>query len=289
MRILQRVPDSCLWLLADNPAAEANLRQYARDHNVDPARLVFAGRVDYIDFLARFGVADLFLETVPCTGGTTINDALWMDLPIVTRPGRSFASRLSGSILSALGLSNYITDSVATYEELAVRLAQQPSLLQAYRQELQANKTTQALFDMPRLVHHIEDALEQLVRSSPQPQNQASEAAPGTPEPQRVTRISVILTTHNDADWIEHVMHSIHKETGDDVQLIVVCDMHNSAIQQRVGALLRGQDLYLQRCAMPGLEASRTLGQQLAGSTPTMILHEGGALTPEFLTALRPS
>lgn len=166
MQILQRVPESVLWLLADNPMAQAHLQQYARDQGVDPARLIFAGRVDYHDFLGRFGVADLFLDTFPCTGGTTINDALWMDLPIVTRAGRSFASRLSGSILSALGLCDYITDSFASYQDLAVRLAQQPDALQAYRERLIQNKISNALFDMPRLAHQIEDVFENLVRNT---------------------------------------------------------------------------------------------------------------------------
>jgi predicted O-linked N-acetylglucosamine transferase (SPINDLY family) len=100
MRILQQLPGSVLWLLADNPWAQANLRREAVARGVDPDRLVFAGRVQPEDYLARYAVADLFLDCYPFNGGTTANDALWMGLPVLTRSGRTFASRMAGALLT---------------------------------------------------------------------------------------------------------------------------------------------------------------------------------------------
>ncbi len=291
MRILQRVPGSVLWLLADNPTAEANLRQYARDQGIDTARLVFAGRVDYSDFLARFGMADLFLDTFPCTGGTTINDALWMDVPIVTRAGRSFASRLSGSILNALGLNDYVTDSFSAYEELAVRLAQQPELLHAYQQRLIGNKVAHPLFDMPRLVHQIEDTFEQLARPELAPAGKPSlvpDAAPnGSTESANKPRVSVVVVAHEHADWLEHVIPAIRQQADNGVQLIVVSGILDSVRQQRVTALLQGQDIHLQQCGVSDPTMHREMGQRIAGSTDIVFLDGGADLTPAFLSSLR--
>ena len=67
LNILNRTPGSVLWLLADNPWAEANLRKAAAAHGVDGQRLVFAPRASPEDFLARLSIADLFLDTFHST------------------------------------------------------------------------------------------------------------------------------------------------------------------------------------------------------------------------------
>ena len=92
--ILRRVPGSVLWLLADNPWAEDNLRLEAQARGIDLSRLVFAGRVSPENYLARYLIADLFLDSFPFNAGTTANDALFMGLPVLTCSGRSFASRM---------------------------------------------------------------------------------------------------------------------------------------------------------------------------------------------------
>ena len=96
---------------------------------VDPARLVFAGRVPYGDYLARYRAADLFLDTLPYNAGTTASDALWAGLPVLTCAGDSFAARMGASLLTAVGLPELITCDRPGYERLAIELAQQPDRL----------------------------------------------------------------------------------------------------------------------------------------------------------------
>lgn len=103
MRILRQVPGSVLWLLADNPFAQANLTRVAGQEGVAPDRLVFAPRAQPADYLARFQLADLFLDTFPYNAGTTASDCLWMGTPILTRSGRTYISRMAGSLLTAVG------------------------------------------------------------------------------------------------------------------------------------------------------------------------------------------
>jgi predicted O-linked N-acetylglucosamine transferase (SPINDLY family) len=164
MNILRRVPGSVLWLLGDNPWAEANLRQEAARLGLDDSRIVFAGRVAPQDYLARYGVADLFLDSFPFNAGTTANEALWMCLPVLTCTGRTFASRMAGALLTAAKLDELITYNLRDYEEKAVALANSPAQCQRIRQNLAAVKKSGALFDTPRFVQNLEREFQRLVR-----------------------------------------------------------------------------------------------------------------------------
>lgn len=156
MRILAAVPGSTLLLLADSAAARLNLRREAAAAGVDPARLVFAGRVCYGDYLARYRTADLFLDTLPYNAGTTASDALWAGLPVLTCAGESFAARMGASLLTAVGLPELIARDRAAYERLAIELARQPDRLGGIRGKLTATRDSVALFDTPRLARSLE-------------------------------------------------------------------------------------------------------------------------------------
>jgi predicted O-linked N-acetylglucosamine transferase (SPINDLY family) len=166
MRILNRVPHSVLWLLADNERAKANLLRYAEEQGVSADRLVFAPRVPVADYLGRFVAADLFLDLSPFNGGTTAADALWMGLPLITCSGRSFASRMAGSLLLSIGLPELITSTLSDYEDLAVSLANDPARLSSIRTRLATNKAASSVFDTPRFVKNLEDILHQIASRS---------------------------------------------------------------------------------------------------------------------------
>lgn len=163
MRILNRTPGSVLLLLADNPWAQANLIREAKSCGVDESRLVFAARALPPDYLARYAVADLFLDTFPFNAGTTANDALWMGLPVLTYTGRTFASRMAGALLTAAGLGELVTYSLHDYEEKAVDLASSPQECQRLRNILKQVHDTGTLFDTPLFVRNLEARLLQLV------------------------------------------------------------------------------------------------------------------------------
>jgi predicted O-linked N-acetylglucosamine transferase (SPINDLY family) len=165
MNILRRVPASVLWLLGDNQWSMENLRKEAAARGVDPQRLIFAPRVSPENYLARYQVADLFLDSFPFNAGTTANDALWMELPLLTLCGRSFASRMAGALLTAAGLHSLITHTLNDYEEMAVELANRPDQLADLRDQLKSLKTEGALFDTPRFVRNLESSLETLLVS----------------------------------------------------------------------------------------------------------------------------
>ncbi len=162
MRILHQVPGSVLWLLADNDTARENMLRQADAEGVARERLIFAPRVSPAEYLARFQLADLMLDTFPFNAGTTASDALWMGTPIVTRAGRSYISRMAGSLLHAVGLPDLVRDSLAGYERLAVDLGRQPLRIASYKRYLAEHGRSSPLFDLPQLVRDIETEFERL-------------------------------------------------------------------------------------------------------------------------------
>lgn len=161
MRILQRVPHSVLWLYCPQAAVAENLTREAIARKINPNRLIFAPPLPPAEHLARYPLADLFLDAFLCNGHTTGLDALWAGLPLLTCPGSSFAARCGASHLTALGMPELITASPEEYEERAVHLATHPLELQALRKKLAAQREHSSLFNTEKLVRKLEAAYTQ--------------------------------------------------------------------------------------------------------------------------------
>ncbi|HYM18367.1 MAG TPA: tetratricopeptide repeat protein, partial [Micropepsaceae bacterium] len=158
MRLLKEIEGSVLWLLEDNATAVANFRREAEMRGVAASRVIFATRVGAADHLARHGLANLFLDTLPYGAHTTASDALWAGLPVLTCLGATFAGRVGASLLSAIGMPEMITRSLAEYEAAALKIARDPVELRALRTKL-ATKHSAALFDTRRFTRNLEAAL----------------------------------------------------------------------------------------------------------------------------------
>jgi predicted O-linked N-acetylglucosamine transferase (SPINDLY family) len=164
MRILKRTPGSVLWLLGESPVTTENLKREAASRGVEPNRLVFASRMPGAAHLARHRAADLFLDTWPCNAHTTASDALWAGLPVLTRIGGSFSSRVASSLLRAVGLPTLIMRTNEAYEDMAVALANRPEELGSLKQHLRENRENCPLFDSARFTRQIEEAFQQVMQ-----------------------------------------------------------------------------------------------------------------------------
>jgi protein O-GlcNAc transferase len=162
MRILQKVSNSVLWLIGGNITAEKNMKKRAQSRGVNSARLFFAPHLPKDEHLARLRCADLAIDTRIVNGAATTSDALWAGVPVLTLQGSHFASRMSSSIISAVGLQELITCNLETYETLAVRLAQNPAKLRTIKMILAKNRLTEPLFDIPRFVANLESAYKKM-------------------------------------------------------------------------------------------------------------------------------
>jgi predicted O-linked N-acetylglucosamine transferase (SPINDLY family) len=160
MRLLNKVDDSVLWLFGSNPAVSRNLREAAKYRNISPERLVFSiFAKNYSDYLARYRVADLFLDTFPFNAGGTSSDALWTGLPLLTCSGQTYTARMAGSLLHAIGLPELITTTLEAYEDKAIDLAtHRREKLVVIRHKLGENRLIMPSFDTQLFTKHIETA-----------------------------------------------------------------------------------------------------------------------------------
>ncbi|MBK5143538.1 tetratricopeptide repeat protein [Budviciaceae bacterium BWR-B9] len=155
-KLLHNVPNSVLWLLTSTSVPVDNLRAEAVKNGIDPQRLIFADSLSVEQHLGRLQLADLALDTYPVGSHTTASDALWAGVPLVTRLGPLFASRVAASLLTAVGLPELVTATDEDYYQLALSLANDPARLQQLKEKLAANRTTSPLFDTERFTRDLE-------------------------------------------------------------------------------------------------------------------------------------
>ena len=158
MNILSKVDGSVLWIYVKNNTAIQNLKKEAQKLGINPNRLIFASFMDNKDHLKRIQSADLFLDTLPYNAHTTTSDALRVGLPVLTRIGESFTSRVAASLLNAVNLPELITSSQEEYEALAIELATNADKLKTIKDKLALNLPTAPLYDTALFTQHIESA-----------------------------------------------------------------------------------------------------------------------------------
>jgi predicted O-linked N-acetylglucosamine transferase (SPINDLY family)/SAM-dependent methyltransferase len=243
MNILRRVPNSVLWLVADYPEVRENLFRYAEQAGIDRNRIIFNTRAVPAEYLARYQLADLFLDTFPFNAGTTASDALWAGLPLLTCAGQTFSSRMAGSLLRAVDLPQLITHNFADYEEKAVELANNPQRIAAMKRQLQANRLTCALFDSPRFVRNMEAALLKVAKpaaprlAAPAHAVHPSEEIPAAPV--RIDQIPIVAVSYNAPDLIEALLRTLRQFYSNRVYII---DGSNPDVAEQIRAITDGYD-----------------------------------------------
>jgi predicted O-linked N-acetylglucosamine transferase (SPINDLY family)/SAM-dependent methyltransferase len=243
MNILRRVPNSVLWLVADYPEVRENLYRYAEEAGIDRKRIIFNSRAVPAEYLARYQLADLFLDTYPFNAGTTASDALWAGLPLLTCAGQTFSSRMAGSLLRAVDLPQLITYNFADYEEKAVALANDPARVASMKRQLVANRLTCALFDSPRFVRNMEAALQKVVKpAAPRlavPEHAVRPSEENPPQPVRIDQIPIVTVSYNAPDLIEALLRTLRQFYTNRVYVI---DGSNPDVAEQIRAITDGYD-----------------------------------------------
>ena len=158
-RILLEVEKSVFWISENNQRFKVNLITEFERRGVDASRIIFAQRVELMaDHLARYALADIFLDTHPYNAHTTAVDALKVGVPVLTLMGQSFASRVAGSLLNAIDLPELIANTQEEYEALAIELAKHPQKLADIKLKLVNNRLTTPLFNTPLFTKNLEAA-----------------------------------------------------------------------------------------------------------------------------------
>ena len=148
--LLKRHPKSILWLTYSNRWATENLKKYAETHGIDSQRILFAMREPNKDHIARHALADIYLDTLPYNAHTSASDALSMHLPIVTLKGKTFPSRVAGSLLHSLGLDELITEDAESYINCVTHLTEDSEYRATIIEKLKKAKEKSPIFQ-PKL------------------------------------------------------------------------------------------------------------------------------------------
>ena len=157
MRILNRVEDCILWLFVQNETAKKNILKEAKKNNVNLEKIIFALPLERSIHLKRLKIADLFLDTYPYNAHTTGSDAFRVGLPAITLKGKTFASRVLGSILYSNGLNELIVDNAEEYEELAVELASNKKMYNKLKERVKEKSKNSRLFDNFQFTRDLEN------------------------------------------------------------------------------------------------------------------------------------
>ncbi|KQS91103.1 MULTISPECIES: hypothetical protein [unclassified Rhizobium] len=161
--ILRRVGCTVLWVMIDGPLARSNFLAAFEERGIDPNRIIFAQSAPYEAHIARLQAADIGLDTFPYNGHTTTSDKLWAGLPVVTFKGNNFASRVSESLLTALGMPGLVGSDANAFVDMAVTLAENPAEVTRLKQVIGQQRLTAPLFDAERFCRHLESAYETMV------------------------------------------------------------------------------------------------------------------------------
>ncbi len=157
-RILQTLPGTRLLLYAPAGSTRDWLRDFFAQGNVAAKRLQFVGRVAAAAYFETYERLDIALDPFPFGGGTTTCDALWMSVPVLTLAGDRAVGRGGVSILSNIGLIDWIARDMDDYVRLAVEKAANLPELAAWRSSLRDRLKQSPLMDASRFARNVETA-----------------------------------------------------------------------------------------------------------------------------------
>lgn len=166
-RVLQAIPGSRMLLKTvelDSPGTRALVLERFSHAGIDPARIALYGNTTWAEHMAAFNQIDLSLDPFPHGGGVTTLEGLMMGVPVVTLRWPTIPGRLSASILTTLGLTDWIAESPEQYVEIAVEKAQNLTALAELRQQLRPHFMASIIGDTAAYARVVEQEYRKLWR-----------------------------------------------------------------------------------------------------------------------------
>lgn len=156
--VMRQTETAVLWIMIEGDVARRHVLDAFTARGIEAGRILFAAKEPYHRHIARLQAADIALDTFPYNGHTTTSDQLWAGLPVLTMKGSNFASRVSESLLCALGLPDLVAADRQGYVDDAITLATHPDRIAALKARIAVNRTSAPLFDSTRFCRHLETA-----------------------------------------------------------------------------------------------------------------------------------
>lgn len=186
--IMRRTPRSRLLLhhcfsdysLAPAPCRDRITAEFA-PHGIHADRLQFAGPLPSREHLELYGLVDLMLDTFPYNGTTSICESLWMGVPVVTVEGSFHAGRVGSSLLTRVGLRDWVAVDNKGYVELAAAMAQDLERLAQLRASLRRRMQASPLLDPVGFTDALETSYLAMAKAPVRSQNRISNGGAALP------------------------------------------------------------------------------------------------------------
>jgi len=168
-KILQKVKDSKLFLkyrAFDDSYNRERVLNCFQQYKIEKARVVFSGHSTHEETLKTYTQMDIALDTYPYSGGLTTCEALWMGVPVITKPGDTFASRHSVTHLSNIGLTETIAKTWEEYINIATNLGNNLKDLEKIRLDLRKKMEQSPLCDGKKFAKVFESVCQDVWKKS---------------------------------------------------------------------------------------------------------------------------
>ena len=163
--LLNAIPDSVLWLLTpDLPFATQNILKELEARGIDSSRLMFAESLPLKQHIQRLKLADIALDSFPCTSHTTASDAMRAGVPLVAQLGNTFPARVSASIVHAMGLPHLIATNVEEAFNIIYNLAQDRDLLNDIKKAMREHYKVAPLYNAALFTRDLERLYKEMWR-----------------------------------------------------------------------------------------------------------------------------
>lgn len=148
VKIINQVPNSVLVLLPFGPNWSNNypktqfinhLNSIFIKYELETERLIVLDPQpvpDRQDMKEYYKIADVYLDSFPFAGTTSLIEPLQVNLPVIARRGHCFRSAMGAAMIQTLNISDLVADSEESYIRLAVQLGNNPELCQQKSDEI---------------------------------------------------------------------------------------------------------------------------------------------------------
>ena len=158
VEILEKHEATYLWLLDEGEDMKKNILSYL-DNRIDKERIIFAERVDRETHLSRIHNIDIALDTRIYNGYTTSIEMIQSGVPLITLEGNHFASRVSSSLLHALGIEELITKNIDDYKGAVSNLINDDNARNSLKSKIHHQLSESKLMDTNFFVRSFEDTI----------------------------------------------------------------------------------------------------------------------------------
>jgi len=202
--ILNAIPSSRL-IMKCKPFASATVQrrilEVFRSHGIDSSRVDLMLLMSRnFDHLSAYSGMDISLDPWPYAGTTTTCESLFMGVPVITLKGNCHAHNVGVSLISQVGLEDWIANSESQYIQLAIQYAQDIDRLQKIRNSLRETMINSYLCNGPLFTQNLESVYRQLWQAHFPKMQQMSPQAPES-QPQILPGVNLSLNSQVNGDY----------------------------------------------------------------------------------------